>query len=234
MAGDEHARTDRPNRLYGRKRGHPLSPHQQILMDTLGARLAVPSAAIGDPDALFGRTGPLHLEIGFGNGEHLIDVASADPGCNFIGIEPFENGMVSLLTKIEAGGPANVRTALEDARDVVDRLPDACVERVWLLYPDPWPKKRHWKRRFISLDNLDALARVMKDGAELRFASDIDTYVAWALDHIRRHPHFEWMAECADDWRTPWAGWRPTKYEAKAFREGRKGHYLTFARLNRA
>ena len=226
-------RVDRPNRLYGRKRGHPLSPHQQKRMETLGAALAVPGDRISDSAALFRTAGPIHMEIGFGGGEHLIDEATGNPGLNFIGIEPFENGMANLLFEVEQQGLSNIRTALEDARDVLDRLPDQCLDRVWLLYPDPWPKKRHWKRRFISDGNLSALARCLRDGAEFRFASDIDTYLSWTLAHVRRHPDFEWLADSAADWRTPWEGWKSTRYEEKAFREGRKGHYLTFRRIPR-
>ena len=113
---------------------------------------------------------------------------------------------------------------------MVDWLPAANVSTVWLLYPDPWPKKRHWKRRFVSADTLDRLARVTKPGAEFRFASDIDTYVDWTLQHVRDHGAFRWLAETADDWRRPWAGWPGTRYEAKALREGRPPAYLRFVR----
>jgi len=202
-------------------------------MAGLGGTLGLPQSDIADPHSLFDAPGPLHMEIGFGGGEHLLDEAGGSPGINFIGIEPFENGMANLLYHVEQTGLSNIRTALEDARDVLDRLPDQCLDRVWLLYPDPWPKKRHWKRRFVSDGNLDALARCLKDGAEFRFASDIDTYLSWTLAHVRRHSEFEWLADCAADWRSPWPGWKSTRYEEKAFREGRKGHYLTFRRIPR-
>ena len=170
------------------------------------------------------------LEIGFGGGEHLAAGAIAHPETGFIGCEPFTNGVAKLVRAVEEAGLANVRIHDNDARDLLDWLPDESLERVDLLYPDPWPKTRHWKRRFVGADNLDRLVRVLKPGGIFRFASDIDSYVAWTLTEVRRHGRFDWLARSAADWRTPWPGWPGTRYEAKALREGRKGHYLTFQR----
>ena len=170
------------------------------------------------------------LEIGFGGGEHLVAGAIAHPETGFIGCEPFTNGVAKLVRAVEEAGLANVRIHDNDARDLLDWLPDESLERVDLLYPDPWPKTRHWKRRFVGADNLDRLVRVLKPGGIFRFASDIDSYVAWTLTEVRRHGRFDWLARSAADWRTPWPGWPGTRYEAKALREGRKGHYLTFQR----
>lgn len=185
-----------------------------------------------DLAALFGRTGhPIRLEIGFGGAEHLLHEAARHPDINYIGCEPFENGMAKALAGIDRNSLTNIRLHMGDAREILDQLPDDSLDRIDILYPDPWPKKRHWKRRFISQTSLDAMARCLPVGQPLRFASDIDSYVMWTLDHCRRHPGYSWTADCAADWRTPWDGWPGTRYEAKAYREGRKGHYLTFLRV---
>lgn len=173
------------------------------------------------------------LEIGFGGGEHLAAGARAAPDRGFLGCEPYENGVAKLLAAIDEEGLDNVRIHPGDARDLIDWLPNASLSRIDLLYPDPWPKTRHHKRRFVSPDNLDAMARVLKPGCEFRFASDIDSYVAWTLFEVRRHPAFDWTANGPEDWRTPWPGWPGTRYEAKAVREGRQGRYLTFRRAGR-
>ena len=226
----------RRSSLYGRRKGHALRPHSAELMDTLLPRLAldltVPPPM--EPGGLFPNSTQVEdvwLEIGFGAGEHLDHQVARRPDIGFIGCEPFVNGMAKALRLIEAGGYQTVRLHHGDALDVLDWLPAASLGRVYLLYPDPWPKRRHWKRRFINADNLDRLARVMRQGAELRFASDIDTYVSWTLCHLRDHDAFEWTARRADDWREPWPYWPGTRYEAKSFREGRTPTYLTFRRL---
>ena len=141
------------------------------------------------------------------------------------------DGLAKGVAGVERLGLTNVRLYDDDATKLLDRLPSGSLAAVDLLYPDPWPKTRHWKRRFVSDENLRRLARVMKPGAPFRFASDIDSYVGWTLAHARRSPEFEWTAEAANDWREPWAGWPGTRYEAKAIREGRRGVYLTFRRL---
>ncbi len=158
---------------------------------------------------------PLILEIGFGGGEHLVAQAGAHPDARFIGVEPFLNGVASCLRHIEESGVQNVRLCQGDARDVIARLPDACLDLVYILFPDPWPKTRHWKRRLIQREFLDELARVLKPGGEVCFATDWAHYAAWTLEHFVKHPAFAWTAERASDWRAPWPGHVPTRYEQK-------------------
>lgn len=221
----------RRSTLYGRRKGKPLSPRRERLMaDVLRARAVDPAGPAPDRAAdLFPvPVDDLRLEIGFGGGEHLIHEATASPATGFIGVEPFVEGMAKAVAAIDAGGLANIRLYDGDAADLLAWLPAASLSRVDLLYPDPWPKRRHWKRRFVNRDNLDGIARVLEPGGTFRFASDIDSYVDWTLRHLLRHPAFEWTAERADDWRQPWDGWPGTRYEAKALREGRRPAYLVF------
>jgi len=213
-------------RLYGRSKGKALRPHQTELIADLLPQLALDLTA---------RLAPrddreLRLEIGFGGGEHLIEAAAAEPDVDFIGCEPFINGMARLLSRIEARGLRNIRLHRGDAAEILDLLPAASLSRVYLFYPDPWPKRRHRKRRFVSPENLDRLARVMKQGSELRFATDIDDYAGWTLAKLRARPDFVWRARGAQDWLSPWSGWTRTKYEAKAIAAGRRPAYLTFIR----
>nr|WP_307437291.1 tRNA (guanosine(46)-N7)-methyltransferase TrmB [Labrys monachus] len=171
------------------------------------------------------------LEIGFGGGEHLTQRAGENPDVGFIGCEAYVNGTAKMLAQIEQNGLANVRLWDEDAKRVVEWLPPASIDRLYLLYPDPWPKRRHRKRRFLGEEMLARLARILKPGAELRFATDIDDYAAYALARVARSADFVWTAERQADWLTPWEGWRSTRYEAKALREGRRGAYFTFRRV---
>ncbi len=171
------------------------------------------------------------LEVGFGGGEHLLHRARENPEVGFIGVEPFVGSMAKVVTAVTDEGLRNIRLYDDDAVNVLNWLPAASIDMVYQLYPDPWPKKRHWKRRFINEANLDRYARVLKPGHEFRFASDIDTYVDWTLRHCRDHAAFEWTAQSAEDWKTPWANWPGTRYEAKAIREGRIGRYLTFLKV---
>jgi tRNA (guanine-N7-)-methyltransferase len=172
----------------------------------------------------------VRLEIGFGGGEHLLSEIRRHPDIGFIGVEPFVNGMAKLVSALADEWHDNVRLHDDDATVLLDWLPEASVEQIDLLYPDPWPKRRHWKRRFVSKVNLDRFSRVLKPGGIFRFASDIDTYINWTLLHCRAHPAFEWPAETAADWHDPYPGWPGTRYEAKAIREGRTPAYLTFRR----
>jgi len=173
----------------------------------------------------------VHLESGFGGGEHLIAMALADPDLGLIGVEPFVNGMAKALAAIERHGLAGrIRLHNADSVPLLDWLQPASLDRLYLLYPDPWPKKRHWKRRFVDRANLDRIARVLKPGGELRYASDWADYVDWTLAHLVAHPAFRWTAASAEDWRRPWAGWPGTRYEAKALREGRVPAYLRVER----
>ena len=179
---------------------------------------------------LFSPGRELWLEIGFGGGEHLLARAAANPDIGFIGCEPFVNGVAKLLTGVEAAGIENIRVHMDDATALIESAPDAAFSKIYLLYPDPWPKRRQQKRRFVSEANIAALARALKPGGELRFATDIDDYAGWTLRRFLASPLFVWQAETADDWRTPWQGWAPTRYEAKARAAGRGSAYLTFRR----
>jgi tRNA (guanine-N7-)-methyltransferase len=173
----------------------------------------------------------VRMEIGFGGGEHLYHESGRYPQSGFIGVEPFVNGMAKMLAALHEAPRTNLRLYDEDATDVLDWLPDASLSGIDLFYPDPWHKRRHWKRRFVSDANLDRFARLLKPGTKFRFASDIEHYVNWTLQHCRRHPAFEWQATGPDDWNNAYDGWPGTRYEAKAFREGRVAAYLTFIRL---
>jgi len=219
--------------FFGRRKGHPLRPHQAALMETLLPRLAIdlavpPTASLA---ALFAQADDVRLEIGFGGGEHLVAEAAAHPRTGFIGCEPFVNGMAKALALIEAQGLANIRLHFGDAADLLAWLPAASLARIDLLYPDPWPKRRHWKRRFVQDASIMTLGRVLRPGGEFRFATDWPDYAEWTLERLLRSPQFAWTAEKADDWREPWAGFTPTRYEAKAKQAGRVPCYLGFRRV---
>jgi tRNA (guanine-N7-)-methyltransferase len=175
--------------------------------------------------------GPLWLEIGFGAGEHLAWQAVQNPGVTLVGCEVYRNGIAACLGRIEHDRLANVRIWPADARDLIERMPDASVDRAFLLFPDPWPKKRHAERRFVAPANLDGLARVLTPGAELRFATDDPEYLRWTLDRLPGHPAFRWRGTGPADWRQRPADWPPTRYEQKAIAEGRKPAYLSFQRV---
>jgi tRNA (guanine-N7-)-methyltransferase len=189
------------------------------------------SAAPSDLRALFAHASEVRLESGFGGGEHLIAEAERQPDIGFIGIEPFVNGMAKALAAIDERKLANIRLHHGDATDVLPWLPDGSLARFDLIYPDPWPKRRHWKRRFVQDQSIAQIARALRPGGEFRFASDIPDYVAWTLVRLMRSPHFTWTAERADDWRKPWPAFTGTRYEAKAIREGRVPCYLIFRRI---
>lgn len=173
---------------------------------------------------------PLWLEIGFGGGEHLVHQAVTYPGAHIIGCEPYMNGVAMLLGKIRQSEATNLNVHPGDVRNLFDVLSTACVDKAFLLYPDPWPKKRHHRRRFVTQEHLEPLARVLKPGAEFRVATDIPDYVRQTLIEVPK-AGFEWRAECPEDWRNPWSDWISTRYEQKALREDRTPHYLTFRRL---
>jgi tRNA (guanine-N7-)-methyltransferase len=224
---------DRRRAFFGRRKGHPLKRTRAALIDTLLPRLAIDLASPTPKNlaALFAhQPAQVQLEIGFGGGENLIAQAQTHPEIGFIGCEPFVNGMGKALAAIEARGLTNIRLHFGDAIDLLDWLPDGSLAIIDLLYPDPWPKKRHWKRRFVQDATVAALARVLRSGGVFRFASDIPHYVAWTLERLLRSPDFSWTAERADDWRRPWDGWVETRYEAKAKREGRTAAYFIFQR----
>jgi tRNA (guanine-N7-)-methyltransferase len=222
-----------PRAFFGRRKGHPLRPRQAALFDTLLPRLSLDpqDRPAADLRGLFPQAvEDVRLEIGFGGGEHLIAEAAAQPRTGFIGSDAFVNAMAKALAAIDAQQLTNIRLHFGDAGPLLDWLPAASLSRVDLLYADPWPKRRHWKRRFIQDESLARLARVLRPGGELRFATDWADYAAWTLIRALRSPDFYWTAEQADDWRRPWPGFSGTRYEAKAKREGRVPCYLIFRR----
>lgn len=219
--------------FFGRRKGKALRERQAEGMATLlpQLKLDLQAQAPASLAELFpAQVENIRMEIGFGGGEHLIHRAQENPTTGFIGVEPFVNSMAKLITRVEDLGLKNIRVYDDDATQVLDWLPEASVGRIDLLYPDPWPKRKHWKRRFVSQVNLDRFHRVLKPGGVFCFASDIDTYVNWTLIHCRDHGGFAWQAEQSSDWLTPFAGWPGTRYENKARREGRSSAYLTFKR----
>lgn len=229
-------RSEQERAFFGRRQGKRLRSHQRTLRAILLPDLRVDPAqdAPADIETLFATpVKAVRLEIGFGGGEHLLHEAARCPDTGFIGVEPFVNGMAKILGQLENVPDLQKRLRLydNDATRLLDWLPDQSLDDIDLFYPDPWPKKKHWKRRFVNVHNLDRFARVLKKSARFRFASDIDSYINWTLLHVRKHPAFEWQAQNATDWHTPYAAWPGTRYEAKAVREGRKPAYLTFLRV---
>jgi tRNA (guanine-N7-)-methyltransferase len=228
----EHTRNQRA--FFGRRKGHPLKPRQAALFDTVLPRVAldVTSAKPADLRRLFAiPADDVRLEIGFGGAEHLVAQARAHLRTGFIGTDAFVNAIAKALVAIEENALANIRLHFGDASELLDWLPDASLSRIDLLYPDPWPKRRHWKRRFIQDESLKRLARILKTGGELRFATDIADYAAYVLVRVLRSADFVWTAESADDWRKPWPGFSSTRYEMKAKREGRRPAYFIFRRV---
>lgn len=233
---------DPDKRFYGRRHGKKLSPRQAGLMaarlpqlrlspDGIAADpLPAESAESGERWAAAQAAPALFLEVGFGGGEHLAAQARARPTAHFIGCEPFHNGVAKLLTQIEEGGLDNISVYPDDVRDLLPALPAASFDGVFVLFPDPWPKARHNKRRIIAPDTVASFARILKPGGFLRFASDIDDYIDWALRRISAPPHFTWTANAPADWRIRPADWPETRYERKAKREGRPCAYLHFTR----
>ncbi|MEO0819680.1 MAG: tRNA (guanosine(46)-N7)-methyltransferase TrmB [Pseudomonadota bacterium] len=225
--------------FYGRRHGKKLRDRQKDLLETRLEALAPPGVGWDenperrpiDLAALFPSAQAVWLEIGFGGGEHMIAQAATNPDIGLIGCEPYVNGVAMLLSAIERAGVGNLAVHAGDARDLMDVLPPSSVARAFLLYPDPWPKKRHWKRRFVNPAQLEQLARVLRPGAEFRLATDIEDYVHYSLEQVARDPRFACASADPADWRQPWADWPGTRYEAKALREGRPPHYLTFRRL---
>jgi len=202
-------------RSFGRVKGRPLKPTQARLLADLAPRIAVDPTAAIRPAELFGGERPVALEIGFGGGEHLVAQALLRPDWGFIGVDPFLNGFSSCLRHVDAGGAANVRLHQGDARDVVAALPSGALERVWILFPDPWPKLRHHKRRLIQPAFVSELSRTLRPGGDVRFATDWRNYADWTLRAFLAAPDFEWAAETAADWRRPFAEHVETRYEAK-------------------
>lgn len=228
----ETAADPRPWRnLYGRRHGKRLKPSQRRHLEELLPALAIPGVVRDgpplDPATLFADARPLWLEIGFGGGEHLVHQAATHPDVGLLGCEPFVNGVASALGRIAEAGVGNVRLHPGDARDLIELLPPETLQRVFLLYPDPWPKARHHRRRFASPENLALLVRAMAPGAELRLATDIPDYVEHAIAAVAETPGLDRLPHPDD---APWPGWPGTRYEAKALAAGRRPHYLSFRR----
>lgn len=218
-------------RSFGRRRGRKISPHQKRLLDELLPRIAVDLTRPAT-EQIHGGSKPTWLEIGFGGAEHLIWQAERNRDVQLIGCEPFEEGVVKALGAIEEKSLDNILLHADDARAVLRWLPASSLQRCFILFPDPWPKKRHVKRRLISPPTLALLARVMKPGAELRIGTDIGDYARTVLLAMLTTPHFEWQARGAGDWRVRPDDWPETRYEAKAVREGRCRYYLRFRRTD--
>lgn len=225
----------RPRRnFYGRLKGKTLKKSQRAYLDEDLAQLSPgpvdwddnPERVPLDLQGLFGGK-PVWLEIGFGGGEHMVHQAERNPDVGIIGAEPYINGVAMLLGKIRRAGVANLAVHPGDVRDLFDVLPERSIDRAFLLYPDPWPKARHHRRRFVTPEHLEPLARVLKPGATFRVATDIEDYVRQTLEEVPE-AGFDWLAERPDDWRVAWPDWLATRYEQKAIREGRRPHYLTF------
>ncbi|WP_300516841.1 tRNA (guanine(46)-N(7))-methyltransferase TrmB [Aliiroseovarius sp.] len=238
---DEHPKTHPSGapwrNFYGRFKAKGLRDSQQAYLDEDLAALSPgkvswednPERTPIDLPGLFGDR-PVWLEVGFGGGEHMVHQAAANPEVGIIGCEPFINGVAMLLGKLRKAEANNVAVHPGDVRDMFDVLPDESISKAFLLYPDPWPKKRHHRRRFVTPEHLEPLHRVLKPGAEFRVATDIPDYVRQTLEEVPK-AGFEWMAEGPQDWRKPWGDWISTRYEQKALREGRRPHYLTFRRV---
>lgn len=224
-------------KLHGRRKGRPLRPAQQRALDELGPCLDITAPGNGtslDPVALFPqRPRAVWLEIGFGAGEHLVAQAQAHPNVGLIGAEVFQDGIAKMLRRLEDASLSNVRIYTGDARDLFAILPDACLERIFVLFPDPWPKTKHHKRRLIQYPYLDGLARVLADDGEVRLATDDPSYQRWMAVELTRHPAFTWTARRPQDWRQRPDDWPPTRYEKKALEAGRRPVYLRYRRRPR-
>jgi tRNA (guanine-N7-)-methyltransferase len=217
-------------RLYGRRTGHKLRIGQAAMLEADLPALTIPPAGALTALSLFGDARPLWLEIGFGRGEHMVAQASAHPDIGMVGAEPFLDGVVGALANIRAAGVGNIRLHNGDALDLLDRLPPASLARAFLLHPDPWPKARHAKRRFVNPGPLALLARALQPGAELRIGTDHPIYCQWTLQQLQDHPDFEWLAKTPADWNKRPDDWPPTRYEQKALREGREVWYFRYRR----
>ena len=221
--------------FYGRRKGYSLSQFRMVLMNKLLPKLLVDSNKSGliSPSLLFKKNNEVWLEIGFGAGEHLADQAQRYPEIGFIGCEPYINGVARLLSEIQKKSLNNILLYNDDARLLLEKLAPNSISKVFILFSDPWPKKRHHCRRFINDENLDALSRVMKNHANIRFATDDMGFVQWALNVFYHHPNFSWLVDGPDDWHNRYVDALQTRYEKKAIERGQKCIYLTFQRCSR-
>jgi tRNA (guanine-N7-)-methyltransferase len=224
-------RTGEPRAFFGRRSGKKLHDGQKAQVAEILPRFEVQLDGQLDPASLFPDAHRIVIEIGYGGGEHLARKAQEEPGTGFIGCEVFTGGIGKMAQAIEARGLTNVRLFTDDALKLLLALPDASVDAVYLLYPDPWPKTRHHKRRFVSPVTLAELARVIRPGGTFYFATDIEDYADWTLAHIVRAPQFTYLPGAPGSWHQPYPGWQPTRYEQKARREGRMlSFYFAFLR----
>lgn len=224
-------RSGQPRAFFGRRAGKSLHGGQKALVDDLLPRLELQLADSIDPRALFPDAKAITIEIGYGGGEHLARKAAEEPQTGFIGCEVFSGGIGKMVQAIAEAGIGNIRLFTDDALKLLMALPDASVDAVYLLYPDPWPKLRHHKRRFVSPTTLAELARVIRPGGAFHFATDIEDYANWTLAHILRAPAFSFAPGKPGEWHTPYPGWQATRYEQKARREGRMvSFYFSFIR----
>lgn len=236
------------SRLYGRRQGKTLSAARQARLDKWLPEIEITLSDLGldfdaEPNPKIATIAPekhfstakeeYWLEIGFGKGEHLAWQAAENPHVGIIGCEPFLNGISGLVDHMDQQDFCNVRIFAEDARLLMDRLPDQSLDRAFILFPDPWPKARHYKRRFVGPGNIAVLSRLLKDGAELRIASDHKDYCRWAMAHMMNSDDFIWASDQADDWQKRTMDWPATRYETKALEQGRKSAYLRFIRKSR-
>ncbi len=222
-----------PRAFFGRRSGKRLHKGQDRLYAELlpGLEIPLPETAL-DPRTLFPSSTRIEIEIGYGGGEHLARMAAANPTTGYIGCEVFSGGIAKLLEAADEQQLGNLRLFTDDALKLLVKLPAASLDAAYLLYPDPWPKTRHHKRRFISPQTLGELARVLKPGSIFRFATDIEDYANWTLAHIVRSPDFHFAPERPGIWHEPYPGWQPTRYEDKARLEGRMiSFYLEFVRI---
>lgn len=225
-------RSGEPRAFFGRRSGKKLHGGQQAVFDATLPALEIRLSGRLDPQALFPGADKVIIEIGYGGGEHLALEAKRHPDVGYIGCEVFTGGIGKMVQTIAAEQLDNIRLFTDDALKLLVELPDAAVDEIYLLYPDPWPKTRHHKRRFVSPTTLSELARVLRPGGRFHFASDIEDYANWTLAHIVRAPEFSFAPEQPGSWHEPYPGWEPTRYEQKARREGRlTSFYFTFARL---
>lgn len=209
---------------FARRRGKKLHPRQQHLIDTILPTLRVPLNPLVLHALFPNPTQTLRLEIGFGGGEHLAHHASLNPDMHYIGCEPYINGVAKCLVAIEDKQLSNIRIHNGDARDLITQLPDACLEHVFILFPDPWPKLRHHKRRLVQKAFLTMLAPKMQTGATLQLATDHVDYAQWMIEHCQYHPDFTWQKQ--SDYNTPPAQWTKTRYQCKAEEEGRSAQFF--------
>jgi tRNA (guanine-N7-)-methyltransferase len=225
-------RSGEPRAFFGRRSGKKLHGGQQAVFDDLLPQIEIKLTGALDPRTLFPDAEGIVVEIGYGGGEHLARQARENPSTGFIGCEVFTGGIGKMVGAIAAEGIDNVRLFTDDALKLLVELPDAAVDAVYLLYPDPWPKTRHHKRRFVSPVTLAELARVIRPGGQFYFATDIEDYANWTLAHIVREPRFRFAPPAPGSWHQPYPGWEATRYEQKARREGRMtSFYFSFERV---